>query len=72
MKLRSFEVEKIGEEYHLARKDFPRVNLILDFSRDIPYLLGIDQIDNCSHQEMADIFEDVEEFIRDVVNQKLK
>jgi hypothetical protein len=72
MKFRSFDIEKIREEYHLSRKDYPRINLILDFSRDIPFLTGIDQIDDCSPQEMSDILADVEEFIRYIGNQYLE
>lgn len=64
MRYKSFDIEKYGSEYQLRRTSNPRINLIIDCSRDISLVRKIIIIDDCTPEEMKNILDEVEEFIQ--------
>lgn len=66
MRFGKFNIEEQGKCYILQRKEYPRVNLKIDYSVEVPTLKDIDLIDDCSGEEIATILKEAETFISDL------
>lgn len=66
MRFGKFNIEEEGKCYILQRKEYPRVNLKIDNSVDMPTLKDIEVIDECSGEEIASILTEAQSFISDL------